>query len=347
MANGKVVAGIAGGVFVVAAGVLGYLFYDAYSSRTETEQELEDGIDSYRRMNAAAVFPSRKSIDAVVTNQAVCAAWRERAENFASRGDRVVPQDETPASFKQRLANEVRRLVALPGGVEGHLAAPNFYFGFEKYLGESAVLPEAAAVPRLSEQLAAISRFAEIFAESGVVEVKSVRREEAVAKKDDDEDPKPRKSAKGRKTADEADGAKMTSLEYAVSILVRPSAFVETLNALTADQRFTVVKGFAFHSTGDMIVDRLNAAEALLAKKDEPQNARRRRRRGSSFAEESAAEQAPKGDDRLVVDPELDAPVQVDMKLVVYDFGRAAVAAAEAPAADAAAAKPADKKEAK
>ncbi len=333
VSKGKIVVGAAGGVAMVVACTLGYLLFSAYSMRQEAEMELSDGIDSFRRVNAAAVFPSRASIAAVATNKAICAGWLAKATEVAARGDRPVAQDESPASFKQRLTDEVRRLGSLPGGAAGRLAAPNFYFGFDRYLGESAVLPEAAMVPRLSVQLAAISRFAEIFAESGVLEVKSVRRLEPAVQENE---PKERRASARRNKKEQAADAevpKTTSLEYAVSILARPPALVEVLNALTADTRFTVVKNFAFHSTGDMIVERLNAAEALLAKKNEPQNNRRRRRR--AFAEEANETAAPKGDDRLVVDPELDAPLQVDMTLVVYDFGRAAVA--EAPAGEGAA----------
>lgn len=347
MSKGKIAACAAGGIFVIAAGVLGYLLFDAYSTRSDTEVELEDGIAAYRKINAAAVFPSKKSIDAVATNRAVCTAWLESATVFAARGDKVVPQDETPASFKQRLADEVRRLVSLPGGLEGRLSAPNFFFGFEKYLGESAVLPESADVPRLSVQLSAISRFAEIFSKAGVTEVKSVRRIDPSSDGGDgnEDAASTRREKQKRGQGDGAKKTETTSLGYMVSVLVRPSAFVGMLNALTADTRFTVVKTFAFRATGDMIVDRINAAEALLAKKNEPEGSGRRRRRRGSFAEEAAAEQAPKGDDRLVVDPELDSPLQVDMTLVVYDFGRAVPAAAEAAAEEGGAVKPAVKKE--
>ena len=95
---------------------------------------------------------------------------------------------------------------------------------------------------------------------------------------------------------------------------------------MTSDIRFTVVSKFAFRQAADMIVDKLNAAEAALAKKDAPVAGRRRRRR--SAADEPPPEETVKKDDRLVVDPELDAPVLVDMTVTVYDFGKAEVSAA-------------------
>ena len=176
MSKGKMLAGVAGGIFVVAAGVLGYLLYDAYATRVETEQELEDEISAFRRYNNAPVFPSRKSIAAVASNRADYAAWLGVANAFAARGDKSFPKDETPASFKQRLSEEVRRLASLPGGVDGHLAASGFLFGFEKYLGESAVLPDSADVPRLAVQLDTIARFADIAGALAQTSSPTVRR---------------------------------------------------------------------------------------------------------------------------------------------------------------------------
>ena len=46
--------------------------------------------------------------------------------------------------------------------------------------------------------------------------------------------------------------------------------------------------------------------------------------------EEPADEDSEKKDDRLIVDPELDAPVQMDMLISVYDFGGIAQKAADA-----------------
>ena len=46
--------------------------------------------------------------------------------------------------------------------------------------------------------------------------------------------------------------------------------------------------------------------------------------------EQPAEEESEKKDDRLIVDPELDAPVQMDLVLSVYDFGGIAQQTADA-----------------
>ena len=345
--KGKILAGVGGGLFVVAAGVLGYLLFDAYTTRTEMEEDLENQMGTFKRYHDAAVFPSKKSIGGVATNTAELVAWREAASAFVARGDKLFSKDETPAAFKQRLSRTVRRLAALPGGVDGHLAAPGFLFGFDKYLDpERGILPEAAAVQRLAAQLDTVARITALFAKADVLEIKEVKCIDPVA--EEEAEPDRRANAKKRRPAKkgEEEGPKMTALDYAFSFTVRPTAFVEVLNAITAHPRFMVVKSFAFKETADMIVNRIADVEAAQAKKNAPASGRRRR--GRLALVEETQEEAPKKEDRLVVDPELDAPLQVDMTVTVCDFGRAEPAADAGKGEGDKAAKPAEtKKEAK
>ena len=333
MSKGKVMAGLAGGLFVVSAGVLGYLMYDSYSTRTEMEEELDNQKSTFGRYYQAAVFPSRKSIDSVVSNKTGYAEWLNFAEDFASRGDKPVSRDETPASFKQRLSQEVRRLGRLPGSAEGYIAAPGFMFGFDRYLDpERGVLPEASAVQRLAAQLDAVAHLMDVFSNEGVMEVKEIKCVEPAA--DDAEEGgrrPPQKKRRGEK--DVGEKPQPTSLDYQLSFMLRPAAFVKVLNAITSDRRFMVVKAFAFKSSADVISDRINSVEAAAAKKDSAGSGGRRSRRGRrALVEETQEEETPKTEDRLVVDPELDAPLAVDMTISVYDFGRVGNAAADASA---------------
>ena len=347
--KGKILAGVGGGLFVVAAGVLGYLLFDAYTTRTEMEEDLENQMGTFKRYHDAAVFPSKKSIDGVTSNTAALVTWREAASAFVARGDKLFSKDETPAAFKQRLSRTVRRLAALPGGVDGHLAAHGFMFGFDKYLDpEHGILPEAAAVPRLAAQLDTVARITALFAKADVLEIKEVKCIEPAAEEEAEPDRRANANAKKRRPPKkgEEDGPKMTALDYAFSFTVRPAAFVDVLNAISANPRFMVVKSFAFKETADMIVSRIADVEAAQAKKNAPASGRRRRGRLALL--EETQEEAPKKEDRLVVDPELDAPVQIDMTVTVCDFGRAKPAADADKGKGDTAAKPTEtKKEAK
>ena len=330
----QTIGAVGGGVFLVLAGALGWMLFSAWSERGEAEERLEGETSSFRRYNEAAVFPSKGSIASVKSNETSYAAWYESAVALAARGDRVTPV-ETPPIFKQRLQAEVRRMAALPGGANGHISAETFLFGFEQYLGEGGVLPQSADVPRLANQLDAITTVVDMCAEAGVLEIKSVQRAEPPKADEDDQD-RGKKKKKGKKAA-EADELKQTCLDYAFEVTTRPAAFVSLLNALTSTERFFVVKNLSFRESSDMIVDKITAIESAAAQKSRgaATSGGGRRRRGMAAAVEAdAAQPGLSKDDRIVVDPELDAPIVVKFNLSVYDFGRAAApaAAAEAPA---------------
>ncbi len=318
-----------GGAFLLAAGALGYMLFDAATERSEEEEGLELATSRFSRYNAEAVFPSQKSIDAVKSNETSYAAWRESAVALAARGDRPPPVEEEPSVFKQRLQNEVQRMVELPGGVGGHIAAAGFLFGFEQFLGESGVLPQAADVPRLAVQLDAIAHVIDMFAEVGVLEVKTVRRVDPQPAEDEGKSSKGKKKpAKAKKEAEDA--PKTTCLEYAFEFLARPAAVVQVLNKLSSDVRFMVVKDFLFQESADMILDRISGKEAAEAQANAPTTGRRRRR---AMLEQPAEQKEEPKVDSLVVDPELDAPIRVQFTLAVYDFGHGQAKAETATAA--------------
>ena len=311
---------IGAGVFVLCAGGLGFGAYLAWSGRCEAEEELEAAVSGFRSHYEAAVFPSKRSLDSVLSNKVSYTDWHASALALAARGDRKFPV-ELPPIFKQRLQREVRRMAALAGGVEGKIAAPAFLFGFEQYLGEGGVLPQEQDVPRLAVQLDTITQVVDMFAEVGVLEVKAIRRieQKAASEEEDDGARRPAKAKKG--AGKEADAPQET-----------------VLNRLTSCPRFMTVKNLSFRETADVIVEHLNAVENVKNQKASGRGAAGRRGRRSAAA---AAESAAQGDaeaavNPLVVDPELDAPIQVNFTLEVRDFGRgAAVPSAEDAATEA------------
>ena len=330
----QTIGAVGGGVFLVLAGVLGWMLYSAWDERGEAEERLEGETSSFRRYNEAAVFPSKGSIASVKSNETSYAAWYESAVALAARGDKLTPL-ETPPIFKQRLQAEVRRMAALPGGANGHISAETFLFGFEQFLGEGGVLPQSADVPRLANQLDAITTVVDMCAEAGVLEIKSVQRMEPPKEDDEDRDRGRNKKKKGKKAAADEE-LKQTCLDYTFEVSTRPAAFVALLNALTSTERFFVVKNLSFRESADMIVDKITAVESAAAQKGRAASStsgRRRRGLAAAAPEAAAAEAGLSKDDRIVVDPELDAPILVKFKLSVYDFGRAvARTAAETPA---------------
>ena len=317
---------IGAGVFVLCAGGLGFGAYLAWSGRCEAEEELEAAVGGFRSHYEAAVFPSKRSLDSVLSNKVSYTDWHASALALAARGDRKFPV-ELPPIFKQRLQREVRRMAALAGGVEGKIAAPAFLFGFEQYLGEGGVLPQEQDVPRLTVQLDTITQVVDMFAEVGVLEVKAIRRieQKAAAEEEDDGARRPAKTKKG--AGKEADAPQETCLAYAFEFTARPAALVAVLNRLTSCPRFMTVKNLSFRETADVIVEHLNAVENAKNQKASGRGATGRRgRRGAAAAESAAQGAAEAAVNPLVVDPELDAPIQVNFTLEVRDFGRGAAA---------------------
>lgn len=289
----KMIGYVSLGLWVVLAGGLGYMAYDASSSRTEAEATLEEENSAFNRFNSAPVFPSAPSIASVKSNEMSLSIWYDTAFSLAQRGDKEIPL-ETPPVFKQRLQSTVRRLQSLNGEVSGKLSQPTFYFGFDKFLGEADALPQSAEIPVLAAQLDFIESFAEMLAEAGVMEVKSL-----VCVPQNPED---------------AECAR--HLDYKVTFASRPAGIVKTINALAASTRFVSIDGFSFRETGDSITPRL----ASDGKKDEASGGRRGRRgrRGAAVEEEKVDDS--RKENRVVTNPSANAVFDVSMTVKVYDF---------------------------
>ena len=166
-------------------------------------------------------------------------------------------------------------------------------------------------------QLDTITQVVDMFAEVGVLEVKAIRRieQKAASEEEDDGARRPAKTKKG--AGKEADAPQETCLAYAFEFTARPAALVAVLNRLTSCPRFMTVKNLSFRETADVIVEHLNAVENAKNQKASGRGATGRRgRRGAAEAAVNP----------LVVDPELDAPIQVNFTLEVRDFGRGAAA---------------------
>ena len=328
-----------GCAFLAVAGFLGYMLFDAASARSKVETGdeesgdpgLEEAKAAFVQYNQAPVFPSDGSIRSVESNKNQYVAWRNAALELAAKGDCPPPAAEEPSVFKQRLQAEVRRMGLLPGGVNGHIAAPDFLFGFEQYLGENGILPPSAAVPRLSEQLAAIVRVVDIFATSGVFEVKSVQRIEPKEGAGKDDEAKKASKPKG-KGGSVVKPLEWTCLEYKFTIAARPAALVQMANRISSDARFMVAKNLSFRrpEAADMILTSIAAKESDESKSTSSSSGRGRRRRGAVAEQPTLGDEAsPQKRSRLVVDPELDAPFDVEFTLAVYDFGFASAKAGE------------------
>ena len=220
-----------GGVSLVVSAVLGYLAFDAYSTKSEAAESSESNAAAVRSLLGAAISPDPASVAAVNKNRDALAGWTEAAVSTVAAGDRVIDADVNEAAFKQKLVDEARALSELPGGVGGKIVKPDFSFGFPDFVTGDK-LPEKEKLPQLQRQWADIRTLVETLQACGIVELVRIepgiaKQPQAAAEPKDAKKPKKRK----KKGAEEEKPA-YTEEKYVVEFRTRPAALVKAVNAL-------------------------------------------------------------------------------------------------------------------
>ncbi|HRU71764.1 MAG TPA: Amuc_1100 family pilus-like protein [Kiritimatiellia bacterium] len=310
---------IACGVLMAAVcGVAGWFLYSETAIKNEAAEERDRAYQELQQIYRAKVFPSDENIARVGEDQKVLEGWLATASNQLHKGDLHV-EPKTPTSFKQELQASVRRLSAHSGAVQGKIVGPNFYFGFDQYLGQSDSLPASEHVDRLAVQLAIIEKICEELYAANILELKKVEREvfDIVRKEEEPQETSPRRrgrrrddsggSARASGSAARAETAYWTSQRFTVEFVARPAAFIEALNRLAAMDLFAVVAEVELRKTGDLLAQ-FNA---------------RKKESSAKLATDGAAPVDPaklSHVERIVTDPELEPPVNVKLDIDVYSF---------------------------
>ena len=339
MSKNQIVMVAIGGVTLVAAGVLGYLAFDAFSSKAEAVEAGDGAKESVRRLLRADVSPDKESELAYKKNADTLAGWTEAALATAAAGDRAVSNDINPAAFKQKLVDEARALSELEGGVDGKIVKPGFNFGLPDFVTGDK-LPEQDMLPKYQRLWGDIRLVFEMLQECGVAEIVRIEPAgvvSAAAQAQQEEKPKAKKG-KGKKDA-ESEKPVYTVEQYAVDFRAKPAALVKAVNALATAPRFIVVDSMSFAREGDMIAAALGEGEKAQGAQAQAAGGRRRRRGAAAEEAEKPAEEAEADKKGLVNDPAKESPFLVKITLSTYDFGSAVnkpaareEAAEEAPA---------------
>ena len=339
MSKNQIVMVAIGGVTLVAAGVLGYLAFDAFSSKAEAVEAGDGAKESVRRLLRADVSPDKESELAYKKNADTLAGWTEAALATAAAGDRAVSNDINPAAFKQKLVDEARALSELEGGVDGKIVKPGFNFGLPDFVTGDK-LPEQEMLPKYQRLWGDIRLVFEMLQECGVAEIVRIEPAgvvSAAAQAQQEEKPKAKKG-KGKKDA-ESEKPVYTVEQYAVDFRAKPAALVKAVNALATAPRFIVVDSMSFAREGDMIAAALGEGEKAQGAQAQAAGGRRRRRGAAAEEAEKPAEEAEADKKGLVNDPAKESPFLVKITLSTYDFGSAVnkpaareEAAEEAPA---------------
>lgn len=327
MNKSKIVLMAVGGVFAVLVLGAGWFVYDAVSARDAArdgnEEQGTEGLvtieEKAATLSRKSIYPCSESQKAIEANRQKYLTWKDEAHDLAARGDKVFAQT-TPPAFKEFLISDAKRLMALPGGVAGHIAKETFAFGpFGEFI-TGAKMPEGD-LPRLQRQWDDVAFLIETLSQAGVAEIVEVsfdvaqpKAAEAPARKNARPGNKSRANAKAAEGKAEPKTVRQT---YRLTFNTRPSGFVKALNALTVCERFVVVDEFSFRRTKDAIVDALSGE-----KKDaEGSGSSRRRRSRRGEAEAEQPKDAPATKNGVITDPQTDDPMNVTLAVSVYDFG--------------------------
>ncbi len=312
----QIVMTICGGLMAALCAAAGWLLWSAVSVNNEAAEERNMNYDDLQRIYQASVFPSEANINRVREDKKALAEWLATASNLLHKGDLVIGK-KTPAGFKQVLQESVRELSGHPGAVNGKIVGPNFYFGFDRYLGQSDSLPDQEHVDRLTFQLTVIEKICKELYAANIMELKSVAREvfdggpsvqaagtapAARRRRRRDEGEAAPPAAQGTAAAAEEYFSKQ---RFTFEFVTRPAAFIEVLNRLSALELFAVVAEVELRKSGDPLAERPAAGG-----KD-----------ARSGADEAAVDPASLTHvQRIVTDPEIEPPVNVKLELDVYSF---------------------------
>lgn len=311
---------VCGGLMAVLCAAAGWLLWSAVSVNNEAAEERNMNYEDLQRIYQASVFPSEANINRVREDKKALAEWLATASNLLHKGDLVIGK-KTPAGFKQVLQESVRELSGHPGAVNGKIVGPNFYFGFDRYLGQSDSLPETEQVDRLTFQMAVIEKICKELYAANIMELRSVTREAfdggpaaqaaetALAttrrRRRRDEGDAARPSAQG---AAAAAGEYFSKQRFSFEFVTRPAAFIDALNRLSAMELFAVVAEVDLRKSSDPL-----ATQPSAGGKDA--------RTGRSGGEAAAVDPASLTHvQRIVTDPEIEPPINVKLELDVYSF---------------------------
>ena len=320
MNKSKMILAATGGVIGVAVLVMAYLVWSAYAAQTaamegdDESEGLETVTANASRLSQKKPYPCEASVKEVASNEVVVSEWQAEAFKLAARGDRPI-KAITPAQFKTDMMEDAKRLLALPGLVQGKIAKPDFAFGpFKEYIAEGK-MPSEQRLAELQRQWGDVTTIVELLAASGIAELTDVQIRPPEEEKAVEQPAKGKRAAKGKAAAGTA--VKPSAQRYAVSFTTKPVGFVKCVNAFETSERFFAVDGFTFSRENDVIASALGGGD----KKDASQlsaSGGRRRRRGGVVVEQKEDENKPKNG--IITDPLLDAPLKVEMLISSYDF---------------------------
>lgn len=309
-------------VAVLACGAVGWLLIKSIMSKSEAYNQRNDDYARVKKIYRAKVFPSRENIERVKEHQKELETWLTTVGEQLHKGD--LPEETlTPATFKQNLQNTVRALSRQPGIRKGKVVNPDFYFGFDQYLGESNQLPKREDVPRLTTQLRMIEMISRELYSARILSLDLIKREAfddvaALAAENPKRENRPSRRRRNRPSSHSEQQAEQPTTvakqvhipkglvekeSFTFEFTATSEAFVAALNKLSSMDMFVVIVENSFTKTADQ----------LKKLEEKPKTGLEDGAAVKSLAEMSHAE-------RTITNPNQDPPVSVKLVIDVYTF---------------------------
>lgn len=292
MNKNQIVMASIGGVALVAALVLGWLFWTEVEAADELSMEYDNQVQRCR--NAAG--PGDAAAAAALKDAARLVDWRTNA--LAAVCARQEEQGELPnaAAFQQTMTDRRLAYSKLPEGSAVKICAEDFGFGdyFKPYL--DGAMPPAAELPRLYRRWHDVVAVVDTLLACGAGPLEAVAVETPEVK---EADVKPR----GRRN--QAPKAAFTEAveRYRFKFKCAPQALVAAVDALAADEtRFFAVCECTFAEDPDTVVAKVGEGGES---KERPgrRSGRRGRKAAAGASEDAAGDEAEKAMQGLVTEP--------------------------------------------
>lgn len=315
MKKTKIILASIGGVALLGVLIVGWLMFNAFSTKAELTEDLEMDEMKLNQLRSAKVAPTHASLKQVETNKTVLTNWLATTYAAVAVGDRATDLTQTDASFKSKMIDDARELAALPGSAAGKIVKDNFGFGYNDFI-TGGKMPSVNELPELQNRWADIVTLVKLFATSGVKEVVEVAVLASEAPKEDTPAARDKRPVNRTKAKEAEAESKITRRGYAFKLRADAPALIRVLNACATDKRFILIDSLNFARAEDEIANRIGESN-----KAAQGNSGRRRRRASAaaeFAQASAEEVARKG---LVIDPTTVTPFVVTLRVTTVDFG--------------------------
>jgi|GEM_PF-834325 len=308
----------------VACLVIGVFFFMALATSSGAAERRDLAYEQLKSLYQSKIFPSDENIQRIKDDKVVLETWVTDVSNVLAKAS-IKADDLSPVRFKQELQNTVRDLGGEKSSSGKSFVATDFLFGFDRYLGNSVILPQENDVAQLAQQLQLIHLVVRELYAANIVKLTAVERDvfEAdaadktketsvssrrlpAAVKKPGQKPAAGAPADVSNTMNPALSALLTRQKFTFGFQAKPSALTGALNRLAAMDAFVVVSGLEFTKAEDSI---------LLAEQ--------RKKNAAKAAEEAKTKAAPAAEspsDRMVTDPEREPPMNVKLSVDVYLF---------------------------